>query len=287
MRSFGTEKQISKLRLKGNVAKAFRSEKPPSLPARATDHFLRVLRDRGGHIEDGTQRSGKARSTVLTSAERDRLLWAYVPDEQDRPRELRKSSHKWIWRYMKKRDWKRFDACLEDLRAHQLPYDEVTYNLVMFGVLLHPRRDDEAIRQVFSEMVEASRFHPALLRLQGGFIDSYFELKEVDAAPNPWNLLKAAKTFWQISVNFKRKRVKDVRAKLASVAEAQRRQLLGVAQLEDMGSSGGADELDAEMSDGDMANRSRVKFPAKRPRQMKGVHRGSGVPNRRRHRWKH
>ena len=56
------------------------------------------------------------------------------------------------------------------------------------------------------DMEEDGRFHPALLRLQRGealigerflpgFLDSYFELKEVDATPNRWNLLKA----WHVS----------------------------------------------------------------------------------------
>ncbi|CAJ1352119.1 unnamed protein product, partial [Effrenium voratum] len=43
---------------------------------------------------------------------------------------------------------------------------------------------------VLQDMEEDGRFHPALLRLQRGFLDSFFELKEVDAAPNRKNLLK-------------------------------------------------------------------------------------------------
>lgn len=216
----------------------------------------------------------------MTSEQKTRLLWRYVPDEAEAQNELRKKSHKWLWRFMKRRDWKRFDACIEQLQTRQLRFDEVTYNLAIYGALLHPRRDDEAARRMFSDMADSGRFHPALLRLQGGFLESYFELKEVDAAPNPWDLQKVAKTFWTISVNFKRDRIKTIRRKLAEAAATQ---LHGAApELIE-----GEDEAEIEglMSDGE--SRPRVKFPAKRPRQLRGVHKGSGVPNRRRHRWKH
>ena len=157
----------------------------------------------------------------------------------------------------------------------------MTYNFALCGTLLNRKQDDELarqargvrqsmrqLRQVFMDMEEDGRFHPALLRLQRGealigerflpgFLDSYFELKEVDATPNRWNLLKAwhvsckqviddlfkgvwlvprswhpirqvTRTFWQISVNFKRhrrasfglmalrKRVAETRAGLAA-----------------------------------------------------------------------
>lgn len=287
IRGFGTQHQIQKLRLKGALRHAFRRSSPPRLQQRATEHHLRILRTSEGKA---AQRVGRVPSALankqrdagaLTSEERTRLLWRYVPDEAEAVNQLRKSTHKWLWRFMKRRDWRRFDSCIDELRTRRLQFDEVTYNLAMFGILLHPRHDDEVVRQVYAEMVDANRFHPTLLRLHGGFIDSYFELKEVDAAPNPWNLRKVAKTFWQISVNFKRQRIKEIRSKLSDAAARQRLHAGVVhpdAELLE-------DELESAMSDGE--NVPRVKFPAKRPRQLQGVHKGSGVPNRRRHRWKH
>ncbi|CAJ1407862.1 unnamed protein product [Effrenium voratum] len=99
--------------------------------------------------------------------------------------------HKWLWRFLRRRDFKRFEATLEALRDRDIPFDEVTYNFAMYGILLHPRQVDELSREVLQDMEEDGRFHPALLRLQRGFLDSFFELKEVDAAPNRKNLLKA------------------------------------------------------------------------------------------------
>mmetsp|Transcript_133754 Transcript_133754/g.346268 ORF Transcript_133754/g.346268 Transcript_133754/m.346268 type:complete len:150 (-) Transcript_133754:18-467(-) len=57
--------------------------------------------------------------------------------------------------------------------------------------------------------------------------------------------------------------------------------------LDGGGGAGAAGESDEEFSDGETRNKPRVKFPAQRPRQVKGVFKGSGVPNRRKHRWKH
>jgi len=317
-RAFSTEQQVRKLRLKGVVARAFKRSAPPKMPQKATEHYVKVLRSHGGaaahQVVQASRREReamrRAETFALTSEEKTKLLWRYVPDEAEAVSTLRKSSHKWLWRFMKKRDWKRFDACLEQLHTRQLRFDEITYNLAIFGILLHPRREDEAVREVFSQMVEANRFHPALLRLQGGFVESYFELREVDAAPNPWNLLKVAKTFWQISVNFKRQRVKDTRRRLAEAAALERQRLAlehaaagddesagaaGAAAQTPLpsllgyggGGAGAAGESDEEFSDGETRNKPRVKFPAQRPRQVKGVFKGSGVPNRRKHRWKH
>mmetsp|Transcript_164008 Transcript_164008/g.521449 ORF Transcript_164008/g.521449 Transcript_164008/m.521449 type:complete len:347 (-) Transcript_164008:21-1061(-) len=299
-RSFGTELQIKKLRLKGVVGRAFRQSAPPKLHQKATDHYVKVLRAHGS--AEATRQLAEAKavsirqqeqrqdSLALTSEEKTLLLWRYVPDESEALNTLRKQSHRWLWRFIKRNDWKRFDVCLEQLRTRDLAFDEVTYNLVLFGILLHRRKDDELVRQVYAEMVDERRFHPALLRLQGGFVESYFELKEVDAAPNPVNLVKCARTFWQISVNFKRQRIKELRTKLADAATRQRQRLLRERGAEAVGLSDEALLLpvydsDRELSDGE--NKPRVKFPAQRPRQLRGVFKGSGVPNRRKHRWKH
>ncbi|CAE7287015.1 RE1 [Symbiodinium sp. KB8] len=46
-----------------------------------------------------------------------------------------------------------------------------------------------------------------------------------------------------------------------------------------------AADTDGELSDLELG--PRVKWPARRPYQMKNVHKGSGVPHRKKHRWKH
>merc|ERR1719482_969457 len=159
-----------------------------------------------------------------------------------------------------------------------------------FGALLNKRQDDSLAQQTLAEMTEDKRFHPALLRMHQGFLDSYFELKEVDAAPNFLNLRKVIKTFWQISVNFKRMRVKEFRRRLADAALEQRHRralLEGVPSLPEPASSTDMhDDADAsEMSDG-LERGSGVRMPARRfPRRLRGAHKGSGVPNQKAFRW--
>eukprot|EP00439_Symbiodinium_sp_Y106_P015794 s2464_g2.t1 len=317
--------------------------------------------------------------------------------------------HKWLWRFLRRRDWRRFEVCLERLRERDIQFDEVTYNFAMYGLILHPKKDDELAHQVFDEMKDDGRFHPALLRMQQGFLDSYFELKEVDATPNRFNLLKAespammsmmkgkgkgkgglrsfdqklkvwigglpadncsielnkrlkehmssagglclyaevgksgnagaafktpeeasscrltsgrrrshcrhrhpgcegrakqllrleqterlnsggpqvTRTFWQISVNFKRLRVKETKKRLAAAAEQERERLAASGLLLEEPSvyRDEAADTDGELSDLELG--PRVKWPARRPYQMKNVHKGSGVPHRKKHRWKH
>lgn len=150
------------------------------------------------------------------------------------------------------------------------------------------------------------KFHPSLLRMQQDFLESYFELKEVDAAPNWQNLQRTAHTFWHISVNFKRRRVKELRRRLAEAAAEQRRlqheeaisdgqmaadappqllvgnashDLTRLAQLE-------GDEEEELWSDGEDDDHAftRSLLPARKPRRMQGIYRGSGVPRQKQHR---
>lgn len=287
-RHFGARREASKLKLRSRVARKFFEANPPKLQQKAKDHLVRRIKDYGNidgaheltvRTEDAVKQKDP---TILTSEEKTRLLWRYVPDEVEAVNTLRKSSHKWMWRYLKKGDWRRFDTCLEQISARGLVFDEITYNMAIFGALLHPKRDDAEARMFFTKMAEERRFNPALLRLQGGFVESYFELKEVEAEPNHLNLRKLARTFWEISRNFKRQRVKETRRKLAELASRQRSEQLETGMQSNCLAINYKED---ELSDGE--NRPRVKFPAKRPRQLKGVHKGSGVPNRRKHKWKH
>jgi len=297
-RSFGTAQTVQGLRVKGAAGRALRREPPPRLAKTALKHYVKVLQKHGGdaarRVTDNAAVVGQEPG-ALTSEEKTALLQRYLPEEQEALKTLRKHGHKWLWRWIKRRDWKRFAACLEELRDRQVPFDEVTYTLSIFGILLNPRRDDALARQVLAEMAEEGKFHPSWLRFYEGFIDSYFELKEVDAAPNPWNLRKTAKTFWEVSVNFKRMRVKDLRGRLALAAgDMRRQQALGAHALLEQrymarpvksGKEEQDDEEPFEMSDFEEA--PVVRMPAKRyPRTLRGAHKGSGVPRQRAFRWK-
>jgi len=286
-RCFGVEKQIKKLRLSGAVKHAFRQTSPPQLPKQAMEHYVRDLGRHGGEKASLIRSEAAKEPAPLTSEQKIALLQRYLPEEEDMSKKLRKNSHKWLWRFLRRRDWRRFEVCLERLRERDIQFDEVTYNFAMYGLILHPKKDDELAHQVFDEMKDDGRFHPALLRMQQGFLDSYFELKEVDATPNRFNLLKVTRTFWQISVNFKRLRVKETKKRLAAAAEQERERLAASGLLLEEPSvyRDEAADTDGELSDLELG--PRVKWPARRPYQMKNVHKGSGVPHRKKHRWKH
>jgi len=51
-------------------------------------------------------------------------LVRYLPDENEATQRLRKLGHRWMWRWIDRRDWKRWDACLERMKANNIPFDE-------------------------------------------------------------------------------------------------------------------------------------------------------------------
>ncbi|CAJ1369272.1 unnamed protein product, partial [Effrenium voratum] len=117
-------------------------------PAEALEQYVKDLkRDSGQKAQTMLAELPKAHK-ALTSAEKTRLLVRYLPEEDEAPKKLRKNSHKWLWRFLRRRDFKRFEATLEALRDRDIPFDEVTYNFAMYGILLHPRQVDELSREV-------------------------------------------------------------------------------------------------------------------------------------------
>eukprot|EP00928_Gymnodinium_smaydae_P053949 TRINITY_DN37814_c0_g1_i1.p1 TRINITY_DN37814_c0_g1~~TRINITY_DN37814_c0_g1_i1.p1 ORF type:complete len:458 (+),score=99.40 TRINITY_DN37814_c0_g1_i1:130-1503(+) len=301
---------------KGLVGRALRAAPPPKLRKRALEQYVTALRAGGGArarevIENAAlvQAKGGAQSSpaVLTSEEKNALLVRYLPEEADASKRLRKHNHKWLWRWMMRRDWKRCDACFEAMREREVELDEITFNLAVFGALLDPSKDDEAARQLVSDMQRDGRFHPTLLRIQSDFVESYFDLKELDAAPGKITLQKVAKTFWHISVSFKRRRVRELRSRLAAAAGEQRAALAAdgldeedpmlleeaadLMRLSGRGSSGatyGAAGASASLRgpggalDEEEAERRRQNPRAPwRPAKMRGVYRGCGRRNQR------
>lgn len=280
-------------RPKGLVSKALQISPPPKLPKAGKEHYLKVLRANGQAAAKQIVNAGKAPHAAtpgpweLTSEEKNLLMARYLPEEREEPQMLRRRVHKQVWRLMRKRDWKRLDGCFEQLRSRQVTFDEITYNMEIFAVLCNPRRDKEEALEALQRMAAEGKFNPVLLRLHSGFLDSYFDLCKVDAAPNPVNLGKLAMTFWHISKNFKRHRIKQLRAKLARAAGEQRRRLQEAADAGELLEEGSEDELS---DDGDDEKRRKrllgVRFPAKGPPKLRGIYRGSGVPRQRRLRWK-
>lgn len=294
LRNASTQKQKSKPP-RGVVGKALKAAPPPKLPKSAMEQYVKSLRANGAEAARRiveTARDPSVASTIspgpweLTSEEKTQLMDRYLPEEQEQPQALRKRTHKAMWRLLKKRDWRRFDACFEELRSRQVAFDEVTYNLEIFGVLCNPRRDKQGALEVLERMTAEHKFNPVLLRLHSGFLDSYFELREVDAAPNPANLGKLVRTFWRISKNFKKHRIKDMRKKLAMAAGERRRRLQEAADAGELLEEGSDDDLSDDSDNESNRRSSDVRFPARGPPKLRGIHKGSGAPRQRKMRWK-
>ncbi|OLP89454.1 hypothetical protein AK812_SmicGene29099 [Symbiodinium microadriaticum] len=118
-------------------------------------------------------------------------------------------------------------------------------------------------------------------------IESFAKHETPHRLNSPLDKMQVTRTFWQISVNFKRLRVKETKKRLAAAAEQERARLAASGLLLEERSvyRDEAADTDGELSDLELG--PRVKWPARRPYQMKNVHKGSGVPHRKKHRWKH
>merc|ERR1719272_2277783 len=115
----------------------------------AVDNSL--ARSRGAVVGDlrPTSPSG------LTTEEKDTLLAKYFPDEARDVQKHRMVTHKWLWRWLQHRDWKKFEASLERLSEHGALWDEVTYNFAIFQALLRKPRgehDDAGALERASEL---------------------------------------------------------------------------------------------------------------------------------------
>lgn len=280
---------------KDQISRLLRAAPPPKLPKPAYQHYISVLKT-DGEVAQRALAAGNSRAvarhvpaSALTTEEKDRLLARYFPDESIDAQVERALAHKWLWRWLRGKDWQRFDATLDKLIKKRVLFDEITYNLAIFGALLNPRDGGiEVAEQALATMKGEERFHPSLLRFLEGFLDSYIELSEVDAAPNGVNLNKAAKTFWSVSVEFKKLRVKGLRNRLASAALEQRREkAVGAAALEGGEAAAEAEDMrwTLALAEGDSPAAPGYQpghVGKERPRwRARGIHKGCGAPKQR------
>merc|ERR1719343_1775104 len=87
-----------------------------------------------------------------------------------------------IWEHMVYYDWSAWERRFWEMRERAIPYDEVTYTLLMHGYLLSHRHSGENAYHVLEEMRRAE-MHPALVRLNQRLLDSSFELLELGHRP--------------------------------------------------------------------------------------------------------
>ena len=124
-----------------------------------------------------------------------------------------------------------WDAFMNDRRSLEVGYQQACGYL---GQMLEDCRVEKEKPEPADDAAEATKkpkptkskgFHPALLRLHESFLRSYGELLEIDAQPNRRVLLKVLLAFHNISVVFKRRRMKALKHMLRASAWMERDRL--------------------------------------------------------------
>eukprot|EP00929_Paragymnodinium_shiwhaense_P120770 TRINITY_DN92819_c0_g1_i1.p1 TRINITY_DN92819_c0_g1~~TRINITY_DN92819_c0_g1_i1.p1 ORF type:complete len:292 (+),score=42.62 TRINITY_DN92819_c0_g1_i1:60-878(+) len=124
--------------------------------------------------------------------------------------------HRRMWAAIYNFDWGEWERCVWELRDRSIPYDEVTYVLLIHGYLVSHRHSSENAFTVLEEMRQAE-VHPALVRMQERFINMAFDLQELGCRPMATLWLAYLRTSYHCSVRFQKKRQKRLRAELESL----------------------------------------------------------------------
>lgn len=114
-------------------------------------------------------------------------------------------AHEHIWRDMTWVDWSSWERRFWDLRERAIPYDEVTYTLLLHGYLLSHRHAAENAYHVLEEMRRAE-VHPAILRLNHRLLDAAFELRELGHRPEASMWRNVTRLCWHCAMRFQKKR---------------------------------------------------------------------------------
>merc|ERR1740139_1175632 len=113
-------------------------------------------------------------------------------------------------------DWHAWERAFWELRERAIPYNEVTYTLLLHGYLLSHRHVAENSYQVLEEMRQAET-HPALLRLNQRMLDSAFELAEMGHRPQAARWRNVTLLCWHVAVRFQKKRQARLRDELEAL----------------------------------------------------------------------
>ena len=130
-------------------------------------HFLR---EQAGKLE--TQKANFHKEGL-------EVMRQWVPGEDIHNVEKRKKIHKNIHEALKTREWLKFDQLVQQLAKQQVPFDEITFNLVALGYLVSTSHGDDMSLSIIKEMKSCRFVHPSFFRLTEGLVLSHFEVKAV------------------------------------------------------------------------------------------------------------
>eukprot|EP00921_Rhytidocystis_pertsovi_P020638 GHVQ01032929.1.p1 GENE.GHVQ01032929.1~~GHVQ01032929.1.p1 ORF type:complete len:520 (-),score=46.90 GHVQ01032929.1:94-1653(-) len=120
---------------------------------------------------------------------------------------LKKTFHFKIWRALYTQRWDMWEQLFNQFRQFGLPYDEVSYTLKLHGYVLSHRHKSENAYLVLEEM-KAAQMHPAVIRLNEGLLNSYFELHGIFCGPMRAGWQSLCRVTWHTAVRLRRKRQK-------------------------------------------------------------------------------
>eukprot|EP00452_MALV-II_sp_L67-6_P000100 gene100-184_t len=151
---------------------------------------------------------------------------------------LTRQLHDKIWNCIcQNQDWDTWEQTFAEFREQDLQYTEVTYTLLLHGFLLSHRHRSENAFLVLEEMKQCRFIPGALIRLNEGMLNSYFELLELDARPPPQLWQNVTRLCYHSALRYRKKRMQQLRAELAELpgddvlrltpADVQQRFLVG------------------------------------------------------------
>ncbi|KAF4673127.1 hypothetical protein FOL47_010973 [Perkinsus chesapeaki] len=151
----------------------------------------------------------KPEAWQLSPDEHSRLLEEYLPSEGVKVVKARSKAHKLLALYCRKKDWHRWQAAMDHFHRHNVPADEVTFSLMMFGYIMCPKHPGlDMAHSVLEEMKQCGFVHPTVIKFHENFLMSLRELEAFDARPNTGNIRQIMRMFWQIAMLSKRRRIR-------------------------------------------------------------------------------
>ena len=125
-----------------------------------------------------------------------------------------------LWNAMAEKDWVRWESVVDLFKQHNLPLDEVSYTLVLHGYLLSHHHPGSVALMVIEGM-KKDNIHPAIVKLNEGLVNSYFELLDlgIRSSANGWQNL--ARLSWMSAARLRKKRMQRVRKHIESLPTAE------------------------------------------------------------------
>ncbi|KAF4709857.1 hypothetical protein FOZ63_033775 [Perkinsus olseni] len=151
----------------------------------------------------------KPEAWKLSPEQHAQLLEEYLPSEGLRVVKARSKAHKLLALHCRKKDWHRWQAAMDHFHHHNIPADEVTFSLMIFGYIMCPKHPGlDMAHSVLEEMKQCGFVHPTVVKFHEEFLMSLRELEAFDARPNTGNIRQIMRMFWQIAMLSKRRRIR-------------------------------------------------------------------------------